>query len=161
MLIETIKNHPCGRREETLKMATLPGHTVDMPDVRARVPECRLINSRWIYGYHDIVVSPSLSLSFSFSFVSHEFRIVSPFCLRVNFSKIEDKTIDFTRRELRNLWIIRRVERGSRRGNVEWWNSGKKLIVRGERMNETYMTQFISTRNLGYRWEGWVKIEGS
>lgn len=80
MLIETIKNHPCGRREETLKMATLPGHTVDMPDVRARVPECRLINSRWIYGYHyrrttDIVVSPSLSLSpsplFHTNFVSY------------------------------------------------------------------------------------------
>lgn len=107
MLIETIKNHPCGRREETLKMATLPGHTVDMPDVRARVPDCRLINFRWIYGYHDIVVPPSLSLSVS-SFVSHRisYRIVS-LChppSPINFSKIKDETIDFTRRELRNIW---------------------------------------------------------
>lgn len=63
MLIETIKNHPCGWREEILKMATLPGHTVDIPEVRALVPECWLINSRWIYGY-DIVVraSPSFCL---------------------------------------------------------------------------------------------------
>lgn len=71
MLIETIKNHPCGRREEILKMATLPGHAVDIPEVRALVPECRLINSRWIYGY-DIVVraSPSLCLEFRCSIVS-------------------------------------------------------------------------------------------
>lgn len=82
MLIETIKNHPCGRREETLKMATLPGHTVDMPDVRARVPDCRLINFRWIYGYHDIVVPPSLSLSpplFHTNFVSHRISLPSAF----------------------------------------------------------------------------------
>lgn len=56
MLIETIKNHPGGRGgEATLKMASLPGHTVDIPDVRALVAECRLINSRWIYRC-DIVV---------------------------------------------------------------------------------------------------------
>lgn len=106
MLIETIKNHPCGRREETLKMATLPGHTVDMPDVRARVPDCRLINFRWIYGYHDIVVPPSLSLCLLLCFTPISYRIVS-LChppSPINFSKIKDETIDFTRRELRNIW---------------------------------------------------------
>lgn len=106
MLIETIKNHPCGRREETLKMATLPGHTVDMPDVRARVPDCRLINFRWIYGYHDIVVPPSLSLCLLLCFTRISYRIVS-LChppSPINFSKIKDETIDFTRRELRNIW---------------------------------------------------------
>lgn len=66
MLIETIKNQPprpVGGGMKTLKMASLPGHAVDIPDVRALVAECRLINSRWIYRY-DIVV-----------------RLLSPFCL--------------------------------------------------------------------------------
>lgn len=70
MLIETIKNHPLGWREETLKMASLPGHTVDMPEVRALVAECRLINSRWIYG-HDIVVRLRLPFVSSFVFPSY------------------------------------------------------------------------------------------
>lgn len=70
MLIETIKNHPCGRRKETLKMATLPGHAVDIPEVRALVPECRLINSRWIYGY-DIVVRLHFPFVSSFVFLSY------------------------------------------------------------------------------------------
>lgn len=104
MLIETIKNHPCGWREETLKMATLPGHTVDTPDVRARFPECRLINSRFMATTISWYL---LSLSFCVSsFVSHEFRIChlpSP----INFSKIKGKTIDFTRLESRNIWTRR------------------------------------------------------
>lgn len=105
MLIETIKNHPCGWREETLKMATLPGHTVDTPDVRARFPECRLINSRFMATTISWYLL-SLFLCLLLRLTRISYRICHlPF--PINFSKIRSKTIDFTRLESRNIWTRR------------------------------------------------------